>query len=734
MPWAPALTEQQRRDTPQDSVERVTSAIRTIRPCSGTVDDHGRTAPNMFHLLDCGHVVVIDGSDTRCGSNCRYPINGANPQFSETLVKSPTAPRLISILATDFRPRQEPLYCEVCQGIPVDHYLFQKYRRRSLALTRGEIVAALQIPNDLVDNILAAPFPNPDLQEHNLHCGHKVYCVAQQPCGQNYRSHTERLIDLTAGLHQQQIFISISMGKQKTVTTGKPPGRPRGGAKGGSRGGGRPKGRAPKSATPAPSAPEAVPDRPGPKLLFKPSVGRSDSPAQERNATPGYSERDDQDDDLPQQSVEAAPVTTRTGRAIQKPNQYDAAQGSEIDAFIDQAEEDARDDGRGTIASDPSYTTHKAQEQMKQPPKTPKPRGRPPKNRTPFGAAARKSVEQYGMFASPAVPPPFIADKEIYLILSNLKSNAKINLDLPGLTDAANPYQALPYSAKTLTQLYVVCYQEKFWDLCDMVADTWIRKFHDQRKKAQEDKEKDEKPEDEKSEEIWLPNRALNRRKRVAQQAWRKGKNIPAEFDQFPRDYDLEVTDPELDKDVTSVHTDLLNLLYTYTSPRCGARLLWADALALGGDKTEHIIGKVTRKGFALHPELLFDIMQTSLRMVRRNLTLKVEESTEGAWCQRYHEHGKNGNVCYRQRASRVDEGLEMAIEQSRNREEVEGEGVADDVDLIEELELALWAQEQEDTPRAEKRGREDGAEVSPSKRARFVGEEEDAEGDSEED
>ena len=143
------------------------------------------------------------------------------------------------------------------------------------------------------------------------------------------------------------------MGKQKTVTTEKPPGRPRGGAKGGSRGGGRPKGRASKSATSAPSAPEAVSDRPGPKLLLKPSVGRSNSPAQGRDATPGYSERDDQDDDFPQQFVEAAPITTRTGRAIQKPTQYDAAQVSEIDAFIDQAEEDARDGGRGSIASDP---------------------------------------------------------------------------------------------------------------------------------------------------------------------------------------------------------------------------------------------------------------------------------------------------------------------------------------------------------------------------------------------
>lgn len=143
------------------------------------------------------------------------------------------------------------------------------------------------------------------------------------------------------------------MGKQKIVTTGKPSGRPRGGAKGGSRGGNTPKGRASKSATPALSVPEAVPDRSGPKLLLKPLVDRSDSPAQQRDATPGYCGREDQDDDLPQQSTQAAPITTRTGRAVNKPNQYGAAQGCEIDAFIDQAEEDARDDGRGSIASDP---------------------------------------------------------------------------------------------------------------------------------------------------------------------------------------------------------------------------------------------------------------------------------------------------------------------------------------------------------------------------------------------
>jgi hypothetical protein len=34
--------------------------------------------------------------------------------------------------------------------------------------------------------------------------------------------------------------------------------------------------------------------------------------------------------------------------------------------------------------------------------------------------------------------------------------------------------------------------------------------------------------------------------------------------------------------------------------------------------------------------------------MVRRKLTLKIEESTEGAWCKRYHQHGRHEQPCYR--------------------------------------------------------------------------------------
>lgn len=59
------------------------------------------------------------------------------------------------------------------------------------------------------------------------------------------------------------------------------------------------------------------------------------------------------------------------------------------------------------------------------------------------------------------------------------------------------------------------------------------------------------------------------------------------------------------------------------------------------------------KKGEEVHHELVWNVMQSALRMVRRRLTLKCEESTEGAWCRRYHEHGRGGGGrCYREVAA----------------------------------------------------------------------------------
>jgi hypothetical protein len=323
----------------------------------------------------------------------------------------------------------------------------------------------------------------------------------------------------------------------------------------------------------------------------------------------------------------------------------------------------------------------------------------------------------------PADPAHYLADADVYAILNALRSTTRILLDLPSLSNASDPGRAQPYSAKALTQLYILCYQKQRWDLCDMVSDTWIRAFHALREKGQR------KP----KYQSWRSNPALDRRKRKAQEAWRKGLSIPSEFDPNPKDYGLAVTDPELEEDVTCINTDLLNALYNHTSPECGARFLWADALALYGDKAEEVIEGVTREGFNLHPELLFNIMQTSLRMCRRNLTLKIEESTEGAWCKRYHEHGKNGQRCYRELASKNGEF-------KRNKEDM-SKGVLDQVgdlidqDLLDQLEVGFVDKEGSvKAMRRQKRGLEGDSEAGPNKRVRWNGDIEDAEGDSEED
>lgn len=116
-------------------------------------------------------------------------------------------------------------------------------------------------------------------------------------------------------------------------------------------------------------------------------------------------------------------------------------------------------------------------------------------------------------------------------------------------------------------------------------------------------------------------------------------------FKQDVKDYGLEIQDPLLDNDVTDFDAERLQALYDHTRSKCGARLLWADAMTLCGRKMESQIEK--RPGIWPR-ELVHDIMCTALRMVGRKLTLKIEEKYEGAWC-RYHEHIKHGLPCYRE-------------------------------------------------------------------------------------
>lgn len=168
---------------------------------------------------------------------------------------------------------------------------------------------------------------------------------------------------------------------------------------------------------------------------------------------------------------------------------------------------------------------------------------------------------------------------------------------------------------------------------------------------------------------IWRENRILLRK---AKEAAKQGKEGVG-FDSLAPEYGLRVLDPLLECHVTSFDLSILNELYEHTPRFCGARLLWADAMALCGQRIEDVFEKWSKLGRDPHPDLTFDIMCTSLRMVGKMLTLKIEESTERAWCRRYHEHGKHGMPCYREIAY-----MEKQRERDTRGDDVEVGGIGE--------------------------------------------------------
>lgn len=230
---------------------------------------------------------------------------------------------------------------------------------------------------------------------------------------------------------------------------------------------------------------------------------------------------------------------------------------------------------------------------------------------------------------TPEPPPPRWAEpisQDIVNILNTLRSTADIHVDLPDLYSSDGTEVVKPYTAAVLTDLYIQCYKNRLWHFCDLIADTWIRAL----RKANERSHKSDNVRD----HLWRKNNELE--KMFAQK--KKG------FREDVFKFNIDVEDPKMDRDVTTFSPERLRDLYAYTKPNCGARLLWADSMALSGMYLEYEIARDPK----VWPEaLFFDIMRPALRMVGRKLTLRIEEAHEGAWC-RYHEHDKHKLPCYR--------------------------------------------------------------------------------------
>lgn len=221
--------------------------------------------------------------------------------------------------------------------------------------------------------------------------------------------------------------------------------------------------------------------------------------------------------------------------------------------------------------------------------------------------------------------------EDVYNILNTLRSSSEIQVDLPNmwLDEAAGISK--PYTASFLTSLYMQCYENSLWHICDLVADTWIRALQDANTCSQKSGDK--------RYHMWRKNVALERRFQMGKLGFKKE----------TEDLDLDIEDPEIAPDAAKIIPEHICDLYAHTRPKCGARLLWADTMALAGRKME---SEITRRPDAWPRELLFDVMCSALRLVGRKLTLKIEEKYEGAWC-RYHEHAKHGLPCYRQLAAK---------------------------------------------------------------------------------
>jgi hypothetical protein len=145
-----------------DNDTHATRASRSIVPCAVVgVDGFSSYIPGAFHLLSCGHIVVVDEVDKRCGRNCQHAAAWvASAQAAEkdpvyacvyhilgdlrgTLLIQCSA-QALQVVCPPLTTTQsfDLLHCEVCQGIPFDRYKFltktegPSILRRSFALTR----------------------------------------------------------------------------------------------------------------------------------------------------------------------------------------------------------------------------------------------------------------------------------------------------------------------------------------------------------------------------------------------------------------------------------------------------------------------------------------------------------------------------------------------------------------------------------------------------------------------
>ncbi|KAJ4360336.1 uncharacterized protein N0V89_000898 [Didymosphaeria variabile] len=246
-----------------------------------------------------------------------------------------------------------------------------------------------------------------------------------------------------------------------------------------------------------------------------------------------------------------------------------------------------------------------------------------------------------------APPPPhrFSAEIPEYIIELFEGLEGQDYQVLPDIEDRNG--KVLPWTAERLTLLYIHSYTQDNIELCDLITDVWIRAFQERNRTMG-------------LPPMWRPNKHHS------------GRDLTRDKDGYMKEYgqvglpdvprwQQELDLPTLGKDVTKFIPRLLNQLYDQTAESNGARMLWADAIALCGTTAEDFFTECKKQKIEVHEGLIHNVMCTSLRGLRRNLTLKIEEVNKDSWCRRYHLHSKWGMECHRSKGKKDKEEKQAA-------------------------------------------------------------------------
>jgi hypothetical protein len=237
------------------------------------------------------------------------------------------------------------------------------------------------------------------------------------------------------------------------------------------------------------------------------------------------------------------------------------------------------------------------------------------------------------------VPPPHRFSVQIPKRIIELFDGLK-NQGHRVLPDLEKDEQIIPWTAQQLTLLYIYSYKQNNVELCDLITDVWVRAFQERNR-------------DKKLPKMWRPNKSHPERDltvvgRHMKEYHRNGLPPVPHWQQ-------KLLLPMLSDCVTEFDPKLLNQLYHYTAEANGARMLWADALALCGYAAEDWFIECKKEKIEVHEDLVHNVLCTTLRMCRRRLTLKIEETLEDAWCQRYHMHSQWGMACHRPKEDEME-------------------------------------------------------------------------------